>query len=130
MVTEVTSAQVLLAFLSPSLHGYFNVSSLWEGAGRAGRDLEILSSAFCCPKLESTCSKICLGAAQHRMGSAALTSTACPTPSRPCWTPPLQCRAFLLVGNCSCLLSLHCAALLGNTAMPEPSLFAVAALQS
>lgn len=64
---------------------------------RAGRDMEILSSVLCCPKMESTCSKICFGAAQHRMNSAAVTSTVCPPPTRPCWTPPLQCRALLLI---------------------------------
>lgn len=58
--------------------------------------MEILSSACHCPKMESTCSKICFGATQHRMGSAALTSSACPAPTRPCWTHPLQCRRMLL----------------------------------
>lgn len=63
---------------------------------RAGRDMEILSGAFCCPKMEPTCSKLRFGAAQHRMGSAALTSAACATPTRPCWAPSLQCRWLLL----------------------------------
>lgn len=53
--------------------------------------MEILSSAFCCPKTESTFSKIYFGAAQQRMLWPAL-----PVLLPPCWTPPLQCRSLLL----------------------------------
>lgn len=111
----MTSPQVLVDSVSPSPHGYFNVSSSQEG-GLEGtwKYCLVLSAA---PRQSQPSQRFIL--VQHSRGCSGQHCLSCCPPAG-----PLLCSAGHCCSGreCSSLLCLPCTALLGDTAMPVPSL--------